>query len=211
MTSITLPYPPSSNRYWRVNRHTGRPYRSAEATAYIEAVGWACVAQGCTEPTQETVALHLQFAHAAGRRIDLSNGIKVLEDALQGYAYAADLGKSRGITNRAARATLGELAHDVYGGFPRNGDKAGIRGFWQRRHIGKARQAFYAFFARVHRPQLAGKAELSALPNGLGGGVPTKDSNMAGRKKPAQRRGAITAHRAQPPCSRSMAREIMWR
>lgn len=90
MTSITLPYPPSSNRYWRVNRHTGRPYRSAEATAYIEAVGWACVAQGCTEPTQETVALHLQFAHAAGRRIDLSNGIKVLEDALQGYAYADD-------------------------------------------------------------------------------------------------------------------------
>ena len=69
---------------------TGKPYRSAEAAAYIEAVGWACVAQGCTEPTQETVALHLQFAHAAGRRIDLSNGIKVLEDALQGYAYADD-------------------------------------------------------------------------------------------------------------------------
>lgn len=90
MPSVTLPYPPSANRYWRINPHTCRPYRSSEAGDYIEAVGWACVAQGCTEPTQETVALHLQFAHAAGRRIDLSNGIKVLEDALQGYAYADD-------------------------------------------------------------------------------------------------------------------------
>ena len=160
-------------------------------------------------PQRHTVEV---VEHAVAVGADQGHGACVVYQLLlQGQTHAADLGKSRGITNRAARATLGELAHDVYGGFTRHGDKAGIRGFWQRRDIGKARQTFDAFFARVHRPQLAGKAELSALPYRLGGSVTTEHRNMAGRKKPTQRRGAITAHRAQPPCSRSMAREIMWR
>ena len=84
MDVLRLPYPPSSNRYWRVNRQTGKPYRSPEAKAYITTVGWECAAQGYNEPTAETVSLHLQFHHDAGRRIDLTNGIKILEDALKG-------------------------------------------------------------------------------------------------------------------------------
>lgn len=91
MNVLRLPYPPSSNRYWRVNRQTGKPYRSPEAKAYITTVGWECAAQGYNEPTAETVSLRLQFHHDAGRRIDLTNGIKILEDALKGFAYVDDV------------------------------------------------------------------------------------------------------------------------
>ena len=89
MPSVTLPYPPSANRYWRVNR-TGKPYRSAEAAAYIEAVGWECAARGLTDPLLETVSVRLAYHHAPGRRIDLDNGLKQILDALQGYAYSDD-------------------------------------------------------------------------------------------------------------------------
>jgi Holliday junction resolvase RusA-like endonuclease len=90
MKTIRLTYPPSTNRYWRINKQTGKPYKSEEARAYIDAVGWECAARGFTEPTLETVSLRLQFMHDGGRRIDLTNGIKVLEDALQGFVYVDD-------------------------------------------------------------------------------------------------------------------------
>lgn len=90
MASLVVGYPPSGNRYWRVNRQTGRPYKSDEARAYIEAVGWRCIEHGLTEPLTGTVAVRLEFHTLPGRRIDLDNGVKVLLDALQGYAYADD-------------------------------------------------------------------------------------------------------------------------
>ena len=88
--TITLPYPISANRYWRVNKQTGTIYRSKEAKTYIEDTGWAMLRAGWTEPALETVSVRLRFMHDAGRRIDLDNGIKIVLDALQGFAYADD-------------------------------------------------------------------------------------------------------------------------
>ena len=90
MASLILAYPPSGNRYWRVNRQTGRPYKSDEARAYIEDTGWRCIEHGMIEPLAGTVAVRLEFHTLPGCRIDLDNGVKVLLDALQGYAYADD-------------------------------------------------------------------------------------------------------------------------
>ena len=87
--TVRVSWPPSGNRYWRVNPRTGRPYRSDEARAYIEETRWLCNA-AAVEQTTGPVSVRLQFAHDAGRRIDLDNGVKVLLDALQGYAYADD-------------------------------------------------------------------------------------------------------------------------
>ena len=89
MTTLRLSYPPSSNRYWRVNQHTGRPYRTDEARAYIDETRWLCNIAD-VGMTDAPVSIRLQFMHDTGRRIDLDNGVKVLLDALQGHAYADD-------------------------------------------------------------------------------------------------------------------------
>lgn len=88
--SVVLPYPPSANRYWRTNRQTGKPYKSEEARAYIEAVGWECAAAGFSEPWGLDVSVRVKLKRPAGRRIDLDNALKVLIDALQGYLYVND-------------------------------------------------------------------------------------------------------------------------
>lgn len=85
--SLTLGYPPSTNRYWRVWR--GRAVKSAEATAYIRNVKWRALAQGLSKPLSGPVVMALTVYRP--RRVgDLSNRIKVLEDALQGIAFEDD-------------------------------------------------------------------------------------------------------------------------
>jgi len=82
----TLPFPPSSNRYWRnVN---GRMVKSAAARQYQVAAGSAARAAG-TEALQGPVGLELRF-YRPQRRGDLDNRIKVLLDSLQGILYADD-------------------------------------------------------------------------------------------------------------------------
>ena len=83
---LTLPYPPSANRYWRHNR--GRIHRSAEAEAYKHHVGLLCNAADIW-PVEHEVALDLVFFRPA-KRMDLDNMLKVLLDALQGHAYIND-------------------------------------------------------------------------------------------------------------------------
>jgi crossover junction endodeoxyribonuclease RusA len=86
MTTITLDYPPSSNRYWRVG--DGRIYRSGVATAYKNYVGYICLSAGL-EPAEGNVAITLRFYRPA-QRGDLDNRLKICLDALQGYAYHND-------------------------------------------------------------------------------------------------------------------------
>lgn len=83
---FTLPYPPSANRYWRTFH--GRTVVSQEARDYKALAGLLARCSG-VEPLAGGVALHLDVyrPRAAG---DLSNRIKVLEDALIGVAYADD-------------------------------------------------------------------------------------------------------------------------
>lgn len=82
---IVLPYPPSANNYWRTTKG-GRTYVSEEAREFKAAVARLCFG---TVPTLNEVALAITVYRP--RRIgDLSNTLKVLEDALQGFCYRND-------------------------------------------------------------------------------------------------------------------------
>lgn len=85
---ITLPYPPSSNRYWRVPRYLGYPILSREAIAYKNTAGWEAKRQGVKVLAGEIeVRIH---AYRPRRRGDLDNLAKVALDALNGIAWTDD-------------------------------------------------------------------------------------------------------------------------
>lgn len=110
MIVLTLPYPLSSNRYWRpvnIGKHiTIVPTK--EAKAYKAEVAWMARQAGVHQPLQGRIALHVQlypqrpqdWARRAKRDpitwdddvrcIDLGNAEKVLSDALNGVAWIDD-------------------------------------------------------------------------------------------------------------------------
>lgn len=83
---IELPYPPSSNRYWRKFRN--RMVVSDEANAYRQNVAALCLERRL-QPVDGPVAVSLYIRRPAKRR-DIDNHQKVLLDALQGFAYHND-------------------------------------------------------------------------------------------------------------------------
>lgn len=90
--TLTLPVPPSANRYWRsfVNKRTRRAMvvRSAEANAYRKEVQKLGVG---IEPIPRGMEVFVQMTwYRAARRGDLDNRIKVMLDALEGIAYEDD-------------------------------------------------------------------------------------------------------------------------
>lgn len=87
MINLTLPYPPSANRYWRKTK-TGRVYVSPEAESYKNEVFFRTVKKRL-HPFNGNVVLSMTF-YRPQKSGDLSNRIKVLEDALQGIAYNDD-------------------------------------------------------------------------------------------------------------------------
>lgn len=80
---ITLPFPPSANRYWRV--FGSRVVKSPEARRYIANVR----ASYAVVPMDGPVEVRLEVYRPA-RRGDLDNRLKVLLDALSGVAYLDD-------------------------------------------------------------------------------------------------------------------------
>lgn len=84
--SITLPYPPSANRYWRSYR--GRVVKSEEARAYQQEAGWIAKASGF-QCTSGDVAVTLRV-YRPQRRGDLDNTLKVMLDSLNGIIYEDD-------------------------------------------------------------------------------------------------------------------------
>jgi crossover junction endodeoxyribonuclease RusA len=91
---LSLPYPPSANRYLR---HTARgTYRTKEANLYRDSVAYAAFLAGArmTHGSSRLIAtLHPKMTKAgksSGTCLDLDNCIKVLCDALQGICYAND-------------------------------------------------------------------------------------------------------------------------
>jgi crossover junction endodeoxyribonuclease RusA len=90
-----LPYPISTNRYWRNFR--GRTVRSAEAVAYKEHVAWSNLGTRHHKPISTSIAvvviLHPKLTAkgvASKTVMDLDNCLKVTLDALQGVAYDND-------------------------------------------------------------------------------------------------------------------------
>lgn len=91
---VTLPYPPSANRYLR---HTARgTYRTDEANKYREYAKWAALASRAkliAGDVSMVVVLHPKLTEkgtASKTVIDLDNSIKVALDALQGVAFSND-------------------------------------------------------------------------------------------------------------------------
>ena len=93
--TLTLPYPISTNRYWRT--FCGRLVVSGEARAYKAAIAVIAAGQG-VQPLNGDVALDL-ILHAkktkreTGKRprvMDLSNSLKISEDALIGIVFNDD-------------------------------------------------------------------------------------------------------------------------
>lgn len=90
-----LPYPISTNRYWR--NYRGKTVRSKEANEYKEQVAWVNLGTRYHKPISDSVAvvvtLHPKLtAKGLASKIvmDLDNCLKVTLDALQGVAYDND-------------------------------------------------------------------------------------------------------------------------
>lgn len=98
MIELRIPYPISANRYWRtrVAGQHAMTYVSAEAKAFKQEVGWIARAAGVkliSGPVALAITLHpktVKSGEASKVRLDLSNTIKVLEDALIEIAYYDD-------------------------------------------------------------------------------------------------------------------------
>lgn len=86
MIQLTLPLPPSANRYWRVVR--GRPILSKAAREYRKKCRLAAVAQHGGDPVAGRVRIKADvFMDLRG---DLMNREKQLLDALQGAVIVDD-------------------------------------------------------------------------------------------------------------------------
>ena len=94
MKPILLPYPISANRYWR--HYKGMTIRSPEAMKFIRDVKLIAIAEKAQKlegPVELNIIFHPRLTRrgqASLIRQDLSNTIKVTEDALQGVAYTND-------------------------------------------------------------------------------------------------------------------------
>ena len=78
--TITLPYPPSVNRYWRQFR--GRAILSAEARAYHERCRYLGTVAVRAVGTPGPIQVHLIAYPPDKRRRDLDNILKAINDAL---------------------------------------------------------------------------------------------------------------------------------
>lgn len=109
---LTLPYPPSANRYWRSvvpwGRFTAVVKLSEEARAYKEQVWWLAKQAGVRHPYGGRVEIEVQlypkrpkdWASRARKApdtwdddvksIDLDNALKVLVDAVKGLVIVDD-------------------------------------------------------------------------------------------------------------------------
>lgn len=117
---LVLPYPPSTNRYWRHFR--GRMVPSSDAAAFKNAAGWLAQQAGLQQLTGR-VAVSLTLHPVRPQRwkpgqptrcIDLDNCLKVALDALNGIAWGDDSQVVRIVAQRADPVPSGALVVEVY-------------------------------------------------------------------------------------------------
>lgn len=82
---LTLPYPPSANRYWRKTK-TGRVYISDEALTYRDEVNYRTLKVNALTGELKLTAKFYRPRKSG----DLDNRIKILFDALQGNCFNDD-------------------------------------------------------------------------------------------------------------------------
>lgn len=87
MITLTLPYPPTVNRYLGVTR-TGRRFKAKPGSDYVIAVRSIC-AQQRVRPIEGDVAFEMRL-YRPRKCGDVQNYNKVLLDALEGWAYEND-------------------------------------------------------------------------------------------------------------------------
>lgn len=87
---LTLPEPPSGNRYWRL--HGNRIYRTRDAEAYIKMVAVSAhgVRKNGGPAFPEGDVTIIVTWHRSAKRGDLPNRTKILYDALEGTLYSND-------------------------------------------------------------------------------------------------------------------------
>jgi Holliday junction resolvase RusA-like endonuclease len=92
--ALTLPYPPSANRYWRTIVHTDKETKVSRALVFV-----STEAKKYKEGITQLAGAFRMLTGPLGMRVriyrpqrsgDLGNRIKVLEDALQGVAFEND-------------------------------------------------------------------------------------------------------------------------
>lgn len=86
VVEVTIPYPPSANRYWRMFR--GRMVPSSDAKAYKTGVKLKLMAAGF-RPKPGEVSVRVDIYRPA-KRGDLDNCLKVLLDSLSGVVWVDD-------------------------------------------------------------------------------------------------------------------------
>jgi crossover junction endodeoxyribonuclease RusA len=84
---LTLPVPPSANRYWRTVQ--GRVYVSTEARRYRVDVHLRALTEGMRKPLTGPVVVSATI-YRERKTGDLDNRLKVLLDALKGVAFIDD-------------------------------------------------------------------------------------------------------------------------
>lgn len=96
MIRLSLPYPPSVNRMYRVPKNLGRAILSADGRDYKQAVA-AIAMQKRLQPRDGPIAVEYVLhprrnkdGSASQVRIDLGNCEKVASDALNGLAWHDD-------------------------------------------------------------------------------------------------------------------------
>lgn len=83
-----LPYPPSSNRYWRFPKFLGYPILSREARDYKRNAALDAKSQGVRVMAGPiALTIHVYRPRKSG---DLGNRLKIAEDALNGVAWTDD-------------------------------------------------------------------------------------------------------------------------
>lgn len=105
--TLRLPEPPSANRIWRNGR--GRTYLSQAAKDFKAAVYAAALTQGITRPLFSGPVILTMTWFRKRKAGDLSNRIKVVEDALNGVVWDDDKQVTELHVYRVDAAQVGQL------------------------------------------------------------------------------------------------------
>lgn len=79
--TITLPWPPSVNHYWRRSKN-GMMHISAEGVAFREEAKWQAIKQNAPKQLHGDLIVDIEAFMPDKRRRDLDNILKALLDAL---------------------------------------------------------------------------------------------------------------------------------